>query len=233
MSEDKITDLVVPETNFPTLSPEEQADLLQPQNFHPNLKLAHPLSEEVKQKKCAANNFYCDGIDYGEEVYIIAVCFRWHAVLFENNRKTMESFDPKSETTAKIKTMRRRGTEVNPRHGFSWLVFIPQSNSFAVLHPGVSSQWDAGRMIWLCYNPPGKRGSEAADQYPHTKLFKLTRFEKQTPVAHMVLKADPASEKDFPVFIIPEQEQLNKELKKFYDPVKAEPKLTEEKAPER
>lgn len=211
---------------IPTPSPEEAKKLLQPQDFLQNIKLCHGQSDEVTLGKCGAGHFWFQPYDLGKTVTVVAICYRWHAILFENNQKTLESFDYKSEVTKQIRALRRIENRVMPRHGYSWLVFIPQVNDFGIIHPAIPSQWGAGWDMYQFFTPPEKR-DETSKDLPHTRIWIVSTIDVTKPPKHKRLVVSAGTQKDIEKFDAPDKKKLQEAVDKFYTPVKLEPKIKE------
>lgn len=232
MTDSAISPYKVDLPTVPVLSPDEAKKLLQPQDYLKNLTLCSGQSGPVTAKKAHPGDFWFDPYNLGTEATIVAFCYRWHAILFENNKKKLESFKHDSPATKQIQALRRSGNEIMPRHGYSWLIYIPQLGEIGIFHPAISSQWEAGWDMYMMFTPPANRDEQYRDM-PHTKIWKLGTIERLEPVKHNRLIVSPGDQAGLKKYDAPDKEKLEEAVKKFYMPVKMEPEISDKPSVER
>ena len=110
--------------------------------------------------------------------------------------------------------------KLDPRYGYSWLVFLPDHNVFAVLHPNTPSARPVSKVFLNCMRKPEERDSDIAKQHPYTHFFTLSSITREKPQTHFVPTASPNNPKPTDM---PSDEEIKKQAAIFFHPVKNEP----------
>jgi len=189
-------------------------------NFHQNIQLLHGQSDGVQQGKGRPGEFLFDDNNLGKDVKITIVAQRFHAIYLKNKQRELESFDSGSAITKKIVSMRRSYSEgEDPRYGYSFLVYLPELDKFAVYHPNVPSARPVAKDIIDYWTPPDKRTSEGAKQLPFTNCLILSSFLRESRNPHYVPKVTPVqADKSWQ----PNKEEAEEAIGIFSSPVFAE-----------
>lgn len=206
------------------------------QIYHPAFKLLTATDPEVKDGTYAPNQFFAHGQVIKNPVIII-VHVRRHAILFENNQKTQESFDPNSPVYKDIleAVQERRGKypKYVPREGLSFLIYIPEIAEFADFYPAAPTQRPCMGELYTYITPIENRTSDANKQKLFTRVFLMksvevpSKFKNKRPTPE-ALQALPEEFKD----MSPNSEQLKQAIKVFMRPVLEEQENPVEEAEE-
>lgn len=198
-------------------------------SFIPNIKLLHGSSEEVTDDKGRVGNFFFEDSEILKEVPIVVVAWRQHAILMQNNEKKLESFHPDTDTWKKIAATTRNYPENDPRIGYSFLIFIPSLNKYAIFHPNTSSAKPVAVSIMNYMRDMKDRTTDPERELAFTNQFQLTSVIKKTkkfnfPVPK-VIPIDPVK-----LEYIPKQEDAKRVEMLFFAPVNSE--ITEGSGPD-
>lgn len=210
------TDLTVPSKQEVALSLTD-SDL----TFIPNIKLLHGSSEEVADSRGHVGNFFFEDNELVKEFPIVVLAWREHAILMQNNEKKLESFHPNTDTWNKIAATTRNYPEDDPRMGYSFLIFLPSLNKYAIFHPNTPSARPVAVSIMNYMRPMDQRSTNPERELPFTNQFKLTSIIKKTkkfsfPIPR-VIPIDPPT-----IEFIPKVEDAKRVEQLFFAPVNSE-----------
>lgn len=168
--------------NNPNLLPSKQEREITQRSvsgFIPAIKLLQGTSREVADSAVGKpGDFFFQGTNLGNRVKIIVCDRRPHAILFENNQNTMESFDPGSELWETIATTPRNYPQrIEPVHGNEWLMYICSIGEFGAMICGKASSKPMSDEI-IDHITPIKQRKVAARGLPQTNVFEMwSKFE--------------------------------------------------------
>lgn len=165
----------------------------------------------------------------GSTMMVTVQGYRAHAQLWENGAVTLESFNVKSSVYQDIKKRKKNYPVCDPRHGYSWLMWVPAAEKYGLFHPSTSTARPISNVIFDYFRPIKDRETEMEKDLPHTAVFLLgSEFITPKKPGSVPFWKPTVSPQENDGQYWPDQEKTIEITKKFMEPVLAEKPGTED-----